>query len=95
MVSLMGFRAVSGVIYGAVLSLVTPLVRASVEYPNSDIVLLLLFAVGYLVSYVGGLYTGLPKPTKVWKGVSVFYATSFISWVACYEVINLLTSWRG
>jgi len=78
-------KGVWGIVFGFLLASLTPWLWALIGHPYSDITLLVVYAINYLVAtYITDrtLHYGTLR-----KGIATFFSLEFISWVAFFEAI--------
>ena len=83
-------KGLTGVLFGAVLAALTVTLNSFLIHPYSDVVLLILYVINY---FPASLIANAVSRSNTWrKGVSMFFAFQFLSWVAAYEVLYSLTA---
>ncbi len=78
-----GLKALAGVLFGILMTIITPLIKGVLTYPVGDGVLLAVFFLNYLAASLILQYVFRKGDLK--KGVMVFYGIEFASWIVTYE----------
>ncbi len=81
-------KALLGTIFGILMAAITPLAKASLPYPESDVTLLVIFFINYLVAtFIADVVL---HERTIKKGLTVFYPLEFIAWIAAFEALTRL-----
>lgn len=81
-------KAVLGIIFGIIMAAITPLTKASLPYPESDVTLLSIFFINYFIATF--ITDVVLHERTIKKGLTVFYPLEFVAWVATFEAITRL-----
>jgi hypothetical protein len=83
-------KAIYGVVSGIILYILTIVLRTRINEFYVDYILIMI----YLILYVGYLplmkLLGISHKKHLTKGISIYYAISFITWVVMYDLTSSL-----